>query len=296
MNQRFQAMIPVIGGVAGLISGVSAFESFVIQYRKDNVNSDQFARDAVKQKFSTVIPADLGANPSIPNTVLVAQLTRSISPTKLRSLTVAYGPQGVGKSTYLRNFAMKQINGGGHAVVLTNVTSMLELKNLLSIPTHDDISNYVPVDSIIILDQQENIQASESTDIMYRALALEARRTGKFHVFVGVSQPALTKRILKLNGGDKINMLCPSTDLKIDKDKVDTFITSRLSTLVLEEREELRQLAHVAGVLGILVDVANELDGGNCLGSRKMGIIKARAVDIAKSWEEFASIDENPYK
>lgn len=296
MNQRFQAMIPVIGGVAGLIGGFSALGSFAMQYQKDNISSEQFSRDAVKKKFSTVIPVDLGANPLIPNTVLAAQLLRSISPTKLRSLSVTYGPPGIGKSTYLRNFAMKQINDGGHAVVLTSVTSMLELKNLLSIPAHDDISNYVPVSSIIILDQQENVQTSESTDIMYRALALEARRTWKFNVFVVVSQPALTKRILKLNGGDKIIKVCPSADLKVDKDNIDIFITSRLSTLVPEEIEELRKLAYTTCVLGILVDVANELDGGNSLGSQKMGMIKVRAVDIAKAWEEFAAIDDNPYK
>jgi energy-coupling factor transporter ATP-binding protein EcfA2 len=296
MNQYFRAMIPVIGGVVGLIGGVTAFRNFVIKYRIDNVNSEQFTRDVVKQKFRKMIPVGLGVNPSIPNPVLVAQLTRSISPTKLHSLTVIYGPRGVGKSTYLRSFAMKQINDGGHVVVLTSVTSMLELKNLLSIPIHDDISKYVPVNSIIILDQQENVQGSKSTDIMYTTLALEARRTGKFHVFVSISHPALTKRILKLNGGEKINILCPSTDLKVNKHKVDAFITSRLSALIPEEREELRQLAHTSGVLSILVDVANELDGGNSIGSRKMDIIKTRVIDITKSWDEFAAIDENPYK
>lgn len=131
---------------------------------------------------------------------------------------------------------------------------------------------------------------------MYRALALEARRSGKFHVFVCISKPIAAKRVLNLNGGDKINMVCPSVDLKVDNDKLDKFITSRLATLATDEREKLRLLAHSAGVLGILVDAANELDGGNALGRRKMDMIEARAVDYTKIWEEFAVIDKNPYR
>jgi hypothetical protein len=191
---------------------------------------------------------------------------------------------------------MKHINSGGYAVVLTSVTSILELKNLLSIPIDGETSNFIPGGSIIILDQQEKIQSSEGTDIMYRALALEARRSGKFHVFVCISKPIAAKRVLNLNGGDKINMVCPSVDLKVDKDKLDKFISSRLATLATDEREKLRLLAHSAGVLGILVDAANELDGGNALGRRKMDMIEARAVDYTKIWEEFAAIDKNPYR
>ena len=300
MNHQSRAIVTLVGGVIGFIGGTAVIGNTVMQYKKDSVESqvksDQFLKDAVKTKFSTVIPVVLGSNPSIPNKTLDVHLERAISPTKLRSLTVIYGPSGVGKSTYLRDFAMRHIHGGRHAVVLTSVTSMLELKNLLSIPINSEISNFVPVGSIIILDQQENIQSSECTDIMYRALALEARRTGKFHVFVCISKPVAAKRVLNLNDGDKINVVCPSVDLKVDKDKLDTFIASRLTTMATDEREELRRLSHSVGVLGILVDAANELDGGNTLGRQKMDLLKARADGIAKSWDEFAAIDKNPYE
>ena len=300
MNHQSRAIVTLVGGVIGFIGGTAVIGNTVMQYKKDSVESqvksDQFLKDAVKTKFSTVIPVVLGSNPSIPNKTLDVHLERAISPTKLRSLTVVYGPSGVGKSTYLRDFAMRHIHGGRHAVVLTSVTSMLELKNLLSIPINSEISNFVPVGSIIILDQQENIQSSECTDIMYRALALEARRTGKFHVFVCISKPVAAKRVLNLNDGDKINVVCPSVDLKVDKDKLDTFIASRLTTMATDEREELRRLSHSVGVLGILVDAANELDGGNTLGRQKMDLLKARADGIAKSWDEFAAIDKNPYE
>lgn len=299
MSRGFRAMIPLVGGLTGFFGGIATIGHAVMQHQKDrvesHVKSEQYMKDVVKMKLSTVIPVDLGGNPLIPNEMLDAQLLRALSPTKLRSLSIAFGPQGTGKTTYLRNFAAKHINGGGHAVVLTSVTSMLELKTLLSIPIDREISDVVPQSTIIILDQLDNIQSSESTDIMYRALALEARRTGKFHVFVCISKPVAAKRVMNLNGGDKINMVCPSVDLKVTKDKLDTFIASRLASLASDEREELRLLAHSVGVLGILVDAANELDGGNVLGRRKMDFIKARAVGIAKLWEEFAAIDENPY-
>ena len=299
MNHKSRAIVNFVGGVTGFIGGIAAIGNTVMQYKKDiiasQMKSEQFMKDAVKSKFRTVIPVVLGANPSIPNKKLDLHLESAISPTKLRSLSVVYGPPGVGKSTYLRDFAMRQIRGGRHAVVLVSVTSILELKNLLSIPVNSEISEFIPDGSIIILDQQENIQSSECTDIMYITLALEAWRTGKFHVFVCISKPVAAKRVLNLNGGEKITMVCPSVDLKADKDKLDTFIASRLTTMATDEREELRRLSHHTGVLGILVDAANELDGGNALGRQKMDIIKARTMGIAKSWDEFAAIDKNPY-
>ena len=208
MCQRLHAVEPLLGGVTGFFGGIAAIGNAAMQYKKDNDESqDKSEKDAVKKKLGTVIPVDLGVNPSIPHQTLDAQLGRVISPTKLRSLTVTYGPPGVGKSTSLRDFAIKHINSGGYAVVLTSVTSILELKNLLSIPIDGEISNFIPGGSIIILDQQQNIQSSEGTDIKYRALALEARRSGKFHVLVCISKPISAKRVPNLNMGDKINMV-----------------------------------------------------------------------------------------
>ena len=184
---------------------------------------------------------------------------------------------------------------GGYAKVITSVANLSELKKILDVPTDEEISDRVPKTTIIVLDQQENILSKEETSIMYTTLALEARRRCQFHVFVCVSKPVVAKSVLLLNGGDKINLLCPSTDFRLSIAAVDSFINTRLGNLNTSQRQKLCDLAILSGVVSILVDAANELDGGNALSEEKMRLLEARAIYSEKKWREFAKIDTGPY-
>ena len=56
-----------------------------------------------------------------------------------------YGPEGVGKSTFVRKCAQKYIDNGGYAQSVTNLS---ERKKILDVPTiKEGISDHVPKNS-----------------------------------------------------------------------------------------------------------------------------------------------------
>ena len=65
--------------------------------------------NVLKEKLKEVVHVELGGNPFIENQIVDTKFAGALN-SKLRSLTVVYGPEGVGKSTYIRKCAQKYID------------------------------------------------------------------------------------------------------------------------------------------------------------------------------------------
>jgi hypothetical protein len=242
------------------------------------------------------VTIDLGENPLISNDHLTKRMHRTAA-RKMRGLDVLYGPQGVGKSTYIREFLRDYVKNGGHGVVVKSATTMSEIREALSIPDKGKLDDFLPPGSLIIVDQVENCDLNDSTDRFFRMLAIESRQQNRFHAIACTSDPLQARRLMKLNGGDKIQYLSLSEDLKWSRSQVDLFISKKFSHLSDRELEELQKLAYPAACPGFLVEVHNAFgDTGFPVDSEvKMKYLRGRSKYFQDQWKEFKLVDENPY-
>lgn len=235
-------MIMMLGFVGSFVSSVASLMVLNKMYKDDEIkNHDvtpEYVKGLVSGKASQIQTIDLGENPLIPNEFLTKKLNR-MAFRKMRGLDILYGPSGIGKSTYIREYLSEHIKNGGHGIVVNSSTSMDEIRTAFSIPKDGKLLDFLPTGTLVFVDQVENCKLDSESDRFFRMLAIESCQQNKFHAIACVSDPLQARRLLKLNGGDKIQYLCLSEDLKWTRSQVDLFISKIFPSLLDHELEEL---------------------------------------------------------
>jgi hypothetical protein len=157
-------------------------------------------------------------------------------------------PQGIGKSTYLKMAAIKlQLNHPNIKLkLIKNGGSVLQNQNLnilLKVPSGRALSDYLPNNSVIILDQIDfKSSLSENLRNYLSDLATDSHNSKKFKVVLCVSDPIVTKEILSCNEYEKIYLLCRCRSLSWTKTLIDQLIRIKLAKLPIEQMDKLKRL------------------------------------------------------
>jgi len=265
---------------------------------------DIFVRQRVVQNLdSEDEPINLDENNIIRNDPFIKSIVSKLSGNNF-GLFVLGCPAGTGKSTLIqmtldsiksrrplqRLVYWKFIKNGD--LVLQNQS----IHECLKIPSHQSLSDYLPFNSCIILDQID-VMIKESLDYSFRRyithLATDAFNSQKYKIVMCVSDPLVAKTIQYCNGGEKIHPLCDNASLVWSDAQLDNFIRFKLPNLNSDDIEKLYKLAQSCRNSPGLIVKAYSLYVDNVDGviqENKWEKLRRYSDDCNKSWREFDEI------
>jgi hypothetical protein len=237
--------------VGSLISGF--FGGMLTQLAKSAIdylwNSDFFIRRSVSTNmdWGNVNLINDNNNVLVDSADLICQIKRKMLGNTYGVLVFA-APQGSGKSTSVnvaaasisanRSIKLKLIKNG--STVLTNQ----DLNSHLKIPTGRALSDFLPANSVIILDQIDfSSPLSESLCNYITDLATDSHNSKIYKIVLCVSNSNVAKQILNCNGREKIQLLCPYISLAWTDTQLRSFIQYKLPQLPTDEYDKLTKLA-----------------------------------------------------
>lgn len=176
-------------------------------------------------------------------------------------LQVLFAPPGAGKTTYLTVLGEKHRKAGHYVAYTTCVADKESLYTQLNIPnTGYLLSEVIPNGGVLIMDQMESITVTPELRGLLLELAVDSTMTKYYKVIIAVSNKLMAKEILKLNGGEKIRLLCKPADLMWGDDCVADYIrkSPHLRDLSTTDKTWVRELGCQAAAPAFLRIIAGD--------------------------------------
>ena len=224
-------------------------ESLAARLLTTVMGSRAFVKIQVKNTMKVKIPEyNLKGAPLVLNEKVEACLKTAFND-PLGGVKVFASPQGSGKSTYIRRYANRFIGEGGHVRFFGS-----ELKSVDDffwafgdIDRRRDLFDVIPVKSAIIIDQLEYL-GTPSADFegLIRHLALESRRTAECNIILLLSNCEIAKRVLTLNGLDKIKAGGKAADFEWNTQLVSNYVDEGCNGWSADDRSTMKTLGNVA--------------------------------------------------
>jgi hypothetical protein len=211
--------------------------------------SPEYRKNQIREQFSTAIENPLtepGSPPFIKRDD-IERLLLSAAHSPEGWMFIFYGPPGSGKTSYLRHSAQKLMEEDNMPVLFLEVP---HVKKALNLPPEADLKEWIPKNSLIIIDQVENNDLDGNTKGELRKLAVESRNSeGHFNVIVAASEVEAAKTLLRLNGMDKIMALARTDRLTWKGKEVSEFIRLSQKCNHIRNAQEYGELAGAPGFL-----------------------------------------------
>ena len=257
--------------------------------------TDCFIQETVKQNLSASDPINLDQENIIriiPNDILIDTIISRIKGNSW-GIFVFAAPEGTGKSTFIKmviqrlklndpSIYLKLIKGG---------SSVLQQKNLcthLKIPSARSLSDFLPSQTVIFIDQIDftiESHLNEELRLYLTELATDSSNSRQFKIILCVSNAYVAAEILKCNGFEKIQPLCPFRNLAWNDAQLDAFIEKKLPNLPTNDKIKLKRLAtSCKNSPGLIHKATDSTDG-----TLNMISLKRYAKKSANSWEQFES-------
>ena len=167
----------------------------------------------------------------------------------LGRVKVFVSPQGSGKTTYIRRYANRFIGEGGHIRFFGSELKSVDDFFLAfgDIDRRRDLFDVMPAKSAIIIDQLEHLgDPSANFEGLIRHMALESRRTAECNIILLLSNCEIAKRVLTLNGLDKIKAGGKSSDFEWNKQMVSDFVDKGCNDWTSDDRSKMKALGNIA--------------------------------------------------
>ena len=228
------------------MNNIRKIESFIAKLTMLGRSFDKYL---LKQGMKIKTPLYNANNiPLVPNPRVQIQLEQAFS-NPSGGLRVVISPIGSGKSTYINHQVNEHIHRGGATRAFgSELNNMNDFYTTFGgIERRMDLFDMLPERSVIVLDQLEHLIPfpSEMANLLHH-LALDSRRTAECNVMVVVSDIALAKRILTLNGLDKIYQCGTSSDYEWHINETNQFINNVFSHWSEVDRDRIQELGLIA--------------------------------------------------
>ena len=213
------------------------------------MGSRAFVKIQLKNTMKVKIPEfNLEGAPLVLNEKVEACLTYAFND-PLGGIKVFTSPQGSGKTTYIRRYANRFIGEGGHVRFFGS-----ELKSVDDFflafgdaERRRDLFDVIPIKSAIIIDQLDYLGTpSADFERLIRHLALESRRTAECNIILLLSNCEIAKRVLSLNGLDKINAGGKAADFEWNKQLISTYVDEICNRWSADDRSTMKTLGNIA--------------------------------------------------
>jgi len=261
-------------------------------------SSEFYLRRKVLQNMKASEPISLGEKFIIQHNSLMDNLFQMITGDCFGILVFA-APQGAGKSTFI-NMVLKKIKSeksytklklikNGSTILLTK-----GLHSIFQIPSEFSLSDFLPKNSVIIIDQIDFQMDPLPADIRsyLTELATDSSNSGTFKIVLCVSDAKVSRDILECNGGEKIHLICGCKNIPWADHQLADYVTLRLPDISQEHKSKLCELARNCHNIPSLVANAAVLsqrlawDDGDLWTS-----LGAHSEKREESWKEFLSIN-----
>lgn len=281
------------GLVIGFIGGYTI--SPLGQYIADSINTTDFMiKRSVKRAMTTNDPINLDESSIIQCDELIDKMMRKIKSSAF-GLFVFAAPSGSGKTTVIkmlvnkikRDHIVKYIKDGNE------VLEKRDIKELLKVPHRRSLSDYIPNNSVIILDQIDYpFNLSNDIRSYLISLAVDSSNWKQYKVIVCVSDFNIAKSILKCNGYEKISRLCQYSDLQWSDEQLEKLIDLKLRNLAHDDRIKIIKLAATChnspGLIKRAFECLEETNGDPLLGYHWTSL-EDYSEHYRLSWEQFLS-------
>lgn len=192
----------------------------------------------------------------VPNEEVIQDLF-NILELDIGGLFVFGAPAGAGKTTYLnvslRKFQCKYKDRRRIYYISGLTPKSFEV---LGIPPGRMYHEFLPTESIIIIDQVDNSQnnsvLSKEIEELLVQLATQSRNSRAFHVILVISNPEVMKIVLTLNGGEKIYSAVKTQRLKWSYSRLLALARCLLPHWADDDRSELVGKLTTSGCCGLL--------------------------------------------
>lgn len=224
---------------------------------------------------------------------------------------VLAAPPGSGKSTLIKMTLPELRKKFRYIKILRDDGNLfgMNIQESLYIPRRCALSEYLPAETLIIIDQIDLKIESLSPDLKayITALAADSVNSKKFKMLFCVSDPNTAREILSCNGGEKVQEISCRDSLVWSKDQLGAFIRIKLPHLSSQGIEKLKSLAKVCKNSPGLIEKATVHLAGDekSISEGDWKILERYANTRAASWNLFATIfqdekdayaDDVPYK
>ena len=271
-----------VNSAVGLIAASAISYTFYSFYQ-----TDLFTRTKLRFRTEPVPLVNQEGVPFITNPAVKKHLDRAFE-SRFGGVHLMYAPPGSGKTTYLARTATEFKKKGHHVEFISCVASKEHLYDCLTIPsTSMLLSNVLPRGTIIVFDQVESSIWSENLRSLIKEVALDSRKHKNYNVVICVSSIEVAKKVLALNGNDKIKSMCVTQYFKWDRDLVTKFVkeSAQYKLWSHEDKVKLIELAAFAGAPGFLFgleDIAEPLAASIL----QEPAVLASAKKYAEEWEK----------
>lgn len=223
--------------------------------------------------------------PYVPSRVALDVIRKGFD-NKFGGIAVIFAPTGSGKTTYLAKIADEYKRSGRNVKFISCVANKQHLYDTLGVPKmHYNLSEVIPDQTVVILDQMESVVFGEELKSMLREIALDSRKIKNYTIIVSVSAPEVAQSILSLNGNDKISSLGSASDFRWSREMVSSYVEQSQQYTGWSDVDKMKlvALAVTAGSPGFLFSLEN-LDKptpSSVLDSKK---VRSMANSYAAAW------------
>lgn len=204
---------------------------------------------------------------------------------RVGGIQVIYAPWGTGKTTSLAHVSQKH-KDRKHVEFVSCVANKAQLYAWLGIHNETfQLSEVLPEGTVLVLDQMETPVWGPELKAMLRELALDSRKSKTYNIVLSVSNLEIAKKILALNGNDKIKLVARSSDFRWGRELVTAYVeeSKRYKHWLEADKESLIKLATLAGAPEFMFSLEDEVNLTPALLNDVDIVAKAQA--FAAAWE-----------
>lgn len=202
-------------------------------------------------------------------------------------IQVMHAPSGSGKSSHLKS-ALANEEKNRPALYLSKFISAKQFYSRLHMKEYEIVSEFVPPNAVIVIDQMEQTELTAEVRSVIRHLATDSRGSGgKYNVILCFSEAEAARKVLMLNGMDKIIPMCDRSVFHWGEQEINYFSQQACVDWTPEQIKRLESLTLKAKCPGFLQHVLHSFPAGIPLEDEEaMKALETTALRYHAKWND----------